>query len=111
MAMIDGGSTYLIDTTKVVWIKSGMVDLGKGSSTERDRKILNKLVQRASLVLDCPLDSIEMVDERRMLSPQPLDCLTQALPEQSLSTHFVFSVYFLFNLMHISLTLLPVHDE
>ena len=39
---------------------------GYGSS-ERDRKRLNKLVKRAGSVLDCPLDSIEEVGERRML--------------------------------------------
>ena len=40
---------------------------GCGSS-ERDRKRLNKLVKRAGSVLDCPLDSIEEVGERRMLA-------------------------------------------
>lgn len=40
---------------------------GCGSS-ERDRKRLNKLVRRAGSVLDCPLDSIEEVGERRMLA-------------------------------------------
>ena len=39
-----------------------------GSSTDRDRKRLNKLVRRASSVLDCPLDSIEVVGERMMLA-------------------------------------------
>ncbi|TWW55772.1 hypothetical protein D4764_09G0008220 [Takifugu flavidus] len=37
-------------------------------SSERDRKRLNKLVRRAGSVLDCSLDSIEEVDERRMLA-------------------------------------------
>ncbi|XP_054866081.1 uncharacterized protein LOC129348770 [Amphiprion ocellaris] len=37
-------------------------------STERDRKRLNRLVRRAGSVLDCSLDSIEEVGERRMLS-------------------------------------------
>lgn len=37
-------------------------------STERDRKRLNKLVRRASSVLDCPLETIEEVGERRMLT-------------------------------------------
>ena len=40
---------------------------GCGSS-ERDRKRLNRLVRRAGSVLDCPLDSIEEVGERRMLA-------------------------------------------
>ena len=39
-----------------------------GVSTERGRKRLTKLVMRASSVLDCPLDSIEQVGERRMLA-------------------------------------------
>ncbi|XP_054872156.1 uncharacterized protein LOC111569300 [Amphiprion ocellaris] len=37
-------------------------------STERDRKRLNRLVRRAGSVLDCSLDSIEEVGERRMLA-------------------------------------------
>ncbi|TWW59860.1 hypothetical protein D4764_06G0013900, partial [Takifugu flavidus] len=37
-------------------------------SSERDRKRLNKLVRRAGSVLDCSLDSIEEVGERRMLA-------------------------------------------
>ncbi|TWW67285.1 hypothetical protein D4764_02G0003260 [Takifugu flavidus] len=37
-------------------------------SSERDRKRLNKLVRRAGSVLDCSLDSIEEVGERRMLT-------------------------------------------
>ena len=40
---------------------------GCGSS-ERDRRRRNKLVKRAGSVLDCPLDSIEEVGERRMLA-------------------------------------------
>ncbi|KAM6989287.1 uncharacterized protein LKV04_008968 [Tautogolabrus adspersus] len=39
-----------------------------GGSTERDRKRLNRLVRRAGSVLDCPLDSVEEVGERRMLA-------------------------------------------
>ena len=39
-----------------------------GSSLCRDRKRLNKLVRRASSVLDCPLDLIEVVGERQMLN-------------------------------------------
>ncbi|TWW77710.1 hypothetical protein D4764_12G0011000 [Takifugu flavidus] len=37
-------------------------------SSERDRKRLNKLVRQAGSVLDCSLDSIEEVGERRMLA-------------------------------------------
>ncbi|TWW77552.1 hypothetical protein D4764_12G0009420 [Takifugu flavidus] len=37
-------------------------------SSERDRKRLNKLLRRAGSVLDCSLDSIEEVGERRMLA-------------------------------------------
>ena len=37
-------------------------------STERDRKRLNKLVRKATSVLGCPLDSVEEVAERRVLS-------------------------------------------
>ncbi|TWW61112.1 hypothetical protein D4764_05G0012020 [Takifugu flavidus] len=37
-------------------------------SSERDRKRLNKLVRRAGSALDCSLDSIEEVGERRMLA-------------------------------------------
>ena len=40
----------------------------RGGSTDRDRKRLNKLIKRASSVLDCPLDSMEVVGERRMLA-------------------------------------------
>ena len=40
----------------------------RGGSTDRDRSRLNKLIRRASSVLDCPLDSIEEVGERRMLA-------------------------------------------
>ena len=39
-----------------------------GSSTDRDRKRLNKLVRSLSSVLDQPLDFIEVVGERRMLA-------------------------------------------
>lgn len=35
---------------------------------EKDRGKLNKLVKRASSVLDCPLKSIEQVGEESMLS-------------------------------------------
>ncbi|XP_073674252.1 uncharacterized protein [Garra rufa] len=38
-----------------------------GSSSDRDRKRLNKLVKRAGSVLGCTLDTIEEVAERRML--------------------------------------------
>ncbi|TWW55054.1 hypothetical protein D4764_09G0001030 [Takifugu flavidus] len=37
-------------------------------SSERDRKRLNKLVRRAGSLLDCSLDSIDEVGERRMLA-------------------------------------------
>ncbi|TKS65892.1 RNA-directed DNA polymerase from mobile element jockey [Collichthys lucidus] len=40
----------------------------RGSSTDRDRSRLNRLIRRASSVLDCPLDSTEEVGERRMLA-------------------------------------------
>ena len=39
-----------------------------GSSMDRDWKRLKKLVRRASSVLDCPLDSLEVLGERRMLA-------------------------------------------
>lgn len=39
-----------------------------GGSTDRDRKRLNRLVRRAGSVLDCSLDSIEEVGERRVLA-------------------------------------------
>ena len=42
------------------------------SSTYRDGKRLNKLVGRASSVLDCPLGSIEVVGERWMLARQTI---------------------------------------
>ncbi|XP_076012205.1 globoside alpha-1,3-N-acetylgalactosaminyltransferase 1-like [Genypterus blacodes] len=38
------------------------------AGTERDRKRLNRLVRRASSVLDGPLDSIGVVGERRLLA-------------------------------------------
>ncbi|XP_056908721.1 uncharacterized protein LOC130536643 [Takifugu flavidus] len=44
----------------------GVVCWSCGSS-ERDRKRLNKLVRRACSLLDCSLDSIDEVGERRML--------------------------------------------
>ncbi|XP_035507882.1 cell cycle checkpoint protein RAD17-like [Morone saxatilis] len=37
-------------------------------STERDRERPNRLVKRARSVLDCPLDSIEEVGEKRVLA-------------------------------------------
>ena len=55
------------DTVVASAIFYAVVCWGCGS-TERDRKRLNKLVRRASSVLDCPLDSIEEVGERRMLA-------------------------------------------
>jgi len=33
-----------------------------------DRKILDKLIKKASSVLGCPLDSVEVVGERRMMA-------------------------------------------
>ena len=39
-----------------------------GSSKDRDRKRLNKLVWRTSSVLDCLLDSTDVVGERTMLA-------------------------------------------
>ncbi|TWW81857.1 hypothetical protein D4764_01G0016720 [Takifugu flavidus] len=41
---------------------------GVCGSSKRDRKRLNKLVRRAGSLLDCSLDSIEEVGERRMLA-------------------------------------------
>lgn len=35
-------------------------------STDRDKKRLNKLIKRASYVLDCPLDAMEEMGERRI---------------------------------------------
>ncbi|KAK0154709.1 RNA-directed DNA polymerase from mobile element jockey [Merluccius polli] len=40
----------------------------RAGSTDRDRSRLNKLIRRASSVLDGPLDSIEELGERRMLT-------------------------------------------
>ena len=138
------------NNTVDVWRGYSEVVCWGGSSTDRDRKRLNKLVRRASSILDCPLESTESVGERRMLakltsitrlwkpgaalsaadsythcvrrratadhsSPQPSEHLTQALPDQSLSTHlFVFvnilcfSKYSLFKFMCILLILFPV---
>ncbi|KAF7649768.1 hypothetical protein LDENG_00136670 [Lucifuga dentata] len=39
-----------------------------GECTDRDRNRVNKLVRRASSVLGCCLDSVEVVSERRMLA-------------------------------------------
>uniref|UniRef100_A0A1A7YZ32 Uncharacterized protein n=1 Tax=Iconisemion striatum TaxID=60296 RepID=A0A1A7YZ32_9TELE len=47
-------------------IHSAVVCWGAGSS-DRDRKRLNKLVNKASSVLGCPLDTVEETCERRML--------------------------------------------
>ena len=55
------------DTVVASAILYAVVCWGSGS-TERDRKRLNKLVRRASSVLDCPLETIEQVGERRMLA-------------------------------------------
>ena len=55
------------DSVVVSAVFYAVVCWGCGSS-ERDRTRLNKLVKRAGSVLDCPLDSIEEVGERRMLS-------------------------------------------
>ncbi|KAI3372690.1 hypothetical protein L3Q82_023150, partial [Scortum barcoo] len=41
--------------------------LGRGCS-ERDKKRLNRLIKRASSVCGCPLDSIEVMGERRALA-------------------------------------------
>ena len=43
----------------------GVVCWGSSVSTA-DRKRLNKLIRKASSVLECPLDSVEVVGERRM---------------------------------------------
>ncbi|XP_054643404.1 uncharacterized protein LOC129187756 isoform X2 [Dunckerocampus dactyliophorus] len=40
----------------------------RGDSTDRDRSRINRLIRRASSVLDGPLDSMEEVGERRMLA-------------------------------------------
>ncbi|XP_054642346.1 alpha-1,3-mannosyl-glycoprotein 4-beta-N-acetylglucosaminyltransferase A isoform X3 [Dunckerocampus dactyliophorus] len=40
----------------------------RGGSTDRDRSRINRLIRRASSVLDGPLDSVEEVGERRMLA-------------------------------------------
>lgn len=59
--------------------------VGGESSTDRDRKKLNNLVKRADSVLDCRLDSIEEVVDRRMLtfiksnSSHPLHHTVEAL--------------------------------
>ncbi len=55
------------DTVVASVIFYAVVSWGAGSS-ERDRKRLNKLVKRTSSILECPLDPIEEMGERRMLS-------------------------------------------
>ncbi|XP_054628152.1 uncharacterized protein LOC129179220 isoform X2 [Dunckerocampus dactyliophorus] len=40
----------------------------RGGSTDRDRSRINRLIRRASSVLDGPLDCVEEVGERRMLA-------------------------------------------
>ncbi|KAI3377482.1 hypothetical protein L3Q82_008657, partial [Scortum barcoo] len=39
-----------------------------GGCSERDKKRLNRLIKRASSVCGCPLDSIEVMGERRALA-------------------------------------------
>ncbi|KAI3367290.1 hypothetical protein L3Q82_008333 [Scortum barcoo] len=41
---------------------------GEGGCSERDKKRLNRLIKRASSVCGCPLDSIEVMGERRALA-------------------------------------------
>ncbi|KAM9385761.1 uncharacterized protein fndc7b [Pholidichthys leucotaenia] len=48
--------------------KKGQIVCWCGGSMERDRKCLNRLVKRASSALAGPLDSTEVVGERRMLA-------------------------------------------
>ncbi|XP_077578764.1 uncharacterized protein LOC144200462 [Stigmatopora nigra] len=55
------------DTVVASTVFYAVVCWGSGS-TERDRNRLNKLIRRASSVLGCPLDSVEEVGERRMLT-------------------------------------------
>lgn len=51
--------------------------------TARDSKRLYKLLRRARPVLDCPLDSMEVVGERRMLAKQTaiVDRTSHPLPQ------------------------------
>ncbi|KAI3366392.1 hypothetical protein L3Q82_000452 [Scortum barcoo] len=42
--------------------------VGEGGCSERDKKRLNRLIKRASSVCGCPLDSIEVMGERRALA-------------------------------------------
>ncbi|TWW55087.1 hypothetical protein D4764_09G0001360 [Takifugu flavidus] len=58
---------YFYDSVVASVIFYAVVCWSCGSS-ERDRKRLNKLVRRAGSVLDCSLDSIDGVGERRMLA-------------------------------------------
>lgn len=53
-----------------------------GSSTDRDRKRRNKLFRRLSSVLGRPLDSMEVVGERRMIAE-----LTSIVDSSSHSLH------------------------
>lgn len=69
------------DTVVVSAVFYAVVCWGAGS-TERDRKILNKLIKRSNSVLDCHLDTIEELGERRMLAK-----LTSIMDNTSHSLH------------------------
>ncbi|KAI3364710.1 hypothetical protein L3Q82_011478 [Scortum barcoo] len=85
--------------TVVASVVSYAVVCWGGGCSERDKKRLNRLIKRASSVCGCPLDSIEVMGERRALAktvhhhgqhlpPSASDCggLKQLLQQQT-QTH------------------------
>ncbi|KAI3354985.1 hypothetical protein L3Q82_004788 [Scortum barcoo] len=54
--------------TVVASVVSYAVVCWGGGCSERDKKRLNRLIKRASSVCGCPLDSIEVMGERRALA-------------------------------------------
>ncbi|KAI3368395.1 hypothetical protein L3Q82_008101 [Scortum barcoo] len=82
--------------TVVASVVSYAVVCWGGGCSERDKKRLNRLIKRASSVCGCPLDSIEVMGERRALAklstiidntspPSASDCggLKQLLQQQT----------------------------
>ncbi|KAI3368911.1 hypothetical protein L3Q82_025427 [Scortum barcoo] len=82
--------------TVVASVVSYAVVCWGGVCSERDKKRLNRLIKRASSVCGCPLDSIEVMGERRALAklstiigqhlpPSASDCggLKQLLQQQT----------------------------
>ncbi|KAI3373301.1 hypothetical protein L3Q82_006606 [Scortum barcoo] len=54
--------------TVVASVVSYAVVCWGGGCSEREKKRLNRLIKRASSVCGCPLDSIEVMGERRALA-------------------------------------------